>query len=358
VARELPASPLYLLFHSLEIGSGRRFVADVIINVAIYIPMGMSAFLAFRRFRHTGPIVLGAVLSGSIEMAQLFTPGRRCSTLDLLNNIAGSAAGVLAGMLFERIAGPVRKGAAEFRAPDPSALASVFCWAASLVFPFFPVMNLADWDHKLAVFAQGPAFASIPLISAAANWVAVAYMIRAMRVRRIRLWLAFSLLLIPIQFAIATRQPMPADLIGAVAGIVLFLVTENIPSGISFAAWAFIGVLTVRGLAPFHWDVHGQSFTWIPFGGFLNSEWQYGIQLILQKTFSYGAAIWMLRRAAMRWLAAIFIVCAVLAAIEVIQIHLPGRTAETTDPLLALLAGLGLRVLERPARTVGYHANS
>ncbi len=127
-------------------------------------------------------------------MAQLFTPGRRCSTLDLLNNIAGSAAGVLAGMLFERIAGPVRKGAAEFRAPDPSALALVFCWAASLVFPFFPVMNLADWDHKLAVFAQGPAFASIPLISAAANWVAVAYMIRAMRVRRIRLWLAFSLL--------------------------------------------------------------------------------------------------------------------------------------------------------------------
>ncbi len=60
----------------------------------------------------------------------------------------------------------------------------------------------------------------------------------------------------------------------------------------------------------------------------------------------------------MRWLAAIFIVCAVLAAIEVIQIHLPGRTAETTDPLLALLAGLGLRVLERPAGTVGYHANS
>lgn len=334
----------------------------MIINVAIYVPVGISAFLAFRRFRYTGPVILGAILSGCIEMSQLFAPGRQCSTLDLMNNIAGSALGVLAGMLFEKIAGPVRPGFAGYRAPDPSALASLFCWVASMLFPLFPVMHLAEWHHKLSAFVQGSPLAPIPLISAAATWIAIAFMVGAMRVRRIGLWLAFSLLLIPAQFAIVTRQPLPADMIGAALGVVLFLATETIPSTIAFAAWGFVAVLALRGLAPFHWEAHGQSFTWMPFAGFLHTDWQYAIQVILQKTFYYGAAIWMLRRAALQWLTAICIVFSVLTAIEILQTHLPGRTAEITDPLLAILAGLGLRILERPTRvthlTIGYHAIS
>jgi hypothetical protein len=42
--------------------------------------------------------------------------------------------------------------------------------------------------------------------------------------------------------------------------------------------------------------------------------------------------------------------CLEAAPIEVIQIHLPGRVAEITDPLLALLLAMTLRLLDRSER--------
>jgi hypothetical protein len=69
----------------------RRFVLDVAVNVGIYIPLGMSAFLAFRRFQTTAlellsPIAIGTLRLASVEMLQLFTPHPRCSSIDLVNN--------------------------------------------------------------------------------------------------------------------------------------------------------------------------------------------------------------------------------------------------------------------------------
>jgi VanZ family protein len=52
------------------------------------------------------------------------------------------------------------------------------------------------------------------------------------------------------------------------------------------------------------------------------------------------AAGWRLARAAIA-------VAVLLSAIEVIQVHLPGRVAEITDPLLALLLAMTLGLLDR-----------
>jgi hypothetical protein len=53
-----------------------------------------------------------------------------------------------------------------------------------------------------------------------------------------------------------------------------------------------------------------------------------------------GAAGWRLAHAAIA-------VAVLLGAIEVIQIHLPGRVAEITDPLLAILLAITLGLLDR-----------
>ena len=68
---------------------------------------------------------------------------------------------------------------------------------------------------------------------------------------------------------------------------------------------------------------------------------------MLGKVCYYASAIWLLRAAGMRLLHSVTIVAAILAAIEIAQIHLPGRTAETTDPLLAILMGFVLLILSR-----------
>jgi len=143
---------------------------------------------------------------------------------------------------------------------------------------------------------------------------------------------------------------LPVELLGAVAGIALCKLRPINP------AWAFLALLVIRGLAPFHFTAASQPFGWIPFGALLETEWQYGIRILLEKLFYYGTAIWLLRRAEVRWTFVIAMVCMVLGAIEAIQTHIPGRTAEITDPVLALMAGVGLRVLRR--HPIGYHANS
>ena len=347
VARELPASPLYLLLHSWGFATGRRFIADVIVNIAIYIPVGMFGYLAFRRFRYLGPVALGALVSGCVEMTQLYTPSRQCSTVDLATNIAGSVAGVLAGVLFERLSGPIRFDLLGGR--DRAALALLFCWVAAMLFPLFPDTSLQDWGHKFLLFAEGTWLSPVPLISAAASWLAVGMMLRSVP------GLAVTLLLIPAQLFIVTRQPLPVQMVGAVVGVLALPVARKLTP--LFPAWAFVAVVLIRGLAPFHPSAQAQAFGWIPFGAFLETEWQYAIQVFLEKLFYYSTAIWLLRRAGLRWWMAIASVCTVLAGIEVAQIHLPGRTPEITDPILGLLAGFGLIAFGKP-RAIGYHANS
>jgi hypothetical protein len=55
----------------------------------------------------------------------------------------------------------------------------------------------------------------------------------------------------------------------------------------------------------------------------------------------------LLRAAGWRLARAGIVLAVLLGAIEVIQIHLPGRVAEITDPLLALLLAITLGLLDR-----------
>ncbi|MBC8089019.1 MAG: VanZ family protein [Phycisphaerae bacterium] len=84
---------------------------DLVMNVAMFVPLG---FL-FRVTRPRGAssawwlaIVLGALLSTTIESAQLFEATRYSSLLDILTNTAGAAIG---SVLFTRLSHRLRVGA-------------------------------------------------------------------------------------------------------------------------------------------------------------------------------------------------------------------------------------------------------
>jgi VanZ family protein len=109
-------------------------------------------------------------------------------------------------------------------------------------------------------------------------------------------------------------------------------------------------VVLLRGLVPFHFAAQRSEFSLIPFGGFLNTQWQSGIFVMLEKGFYYGTAIWLLSKAGIRFRMALAIVAAVLLAIEIAQTRLPGRTPEITDPILAILIGFVLAWMSRPVR--------
>ena len=108
-----------------------------------------------------------------------------------------------------------------------------------------------------------------------------------------------------------------------------------------------VSLLIVRGLVPYHWSRIANPFSWVPFGGFLRAEWDFGLLTLLQKSFWYGSAVWLLRAAGWRLARAAIAVAVLLGVIEVIQIHLPGRVAEITDPVLALILAMTLGLLDR-----------
>lgn len=349
----LPASPVWMLLHSWGTSGGdRRFVADIIVNIALYVPLGMSGYLALRRRgpRIFGPVLIGALVSASVEMLQLYTPTRVCSALDLLNNVLGSALGVGLGMVFESLARPYVAGFGVLRLSDRPALALLFAWVGTLIFPLYPETHLLRLRALLTQFAQTPVFVTVPFLSAAASWFVAGRLLEAAGFRYAGAWLTFALLLLPAQFLIVSRRPLPVDVAGALAGVALFLIFGPYCAKSSGAArmlaYGFLVLIVMRGLAPFHFGAP-QHFLWVPFQGFLQMNWQTGILVLLEKIFYYGSAFWLLTAAGVRWHIAARTVILILAFIEIVQTRLPGRTAEITEPLLGLLIVCSLAAVSR-----------
>ncbi len=298
------------------------------------------------RKSYYAPILLGGLLSAAMELAQLYTPSRDTSLLDLATNVIGSALGVVLAILFDKIAGPLPTRSRPARV-DRGALMLVFCWAAWFLFPFFPVLGSFVLIHKISVFARSPLFAPMPFLSAAAVWFAAGLLLASAGLRRSLELLALSILVMPAQLLIAERQPTPSHVPGAIAGFVLFAWRPRMKPVTGMEASAFLAIVVVRGFVPFRFVSAASSFNWIPFGALLVTEWQYAVLVLLEKIFYYTCAIWLLHAAGMRlWLStAIAAIC--LSAIEAAQTHLPGRTPEIMDPLLGIIMGFVLFILSR-----------
>jgi len=321
----------------------------VAVNIAVYIPLGISAYLAMRRVEShvlgiLSPVALGALLSATVEMVQLFTPHRVCSAVDLVSNTVGSALGVLAGFAFTQITDVPVVGLG-FRIRDRSSVALLFCWVSFLLFPLYPDLSLGAWKAKLSALIHTSSGSPISILLNAAEWFAVGRFLFAAGARSPFRWLLVLLLLVPVQFGIVNHSPTPADFAGAALAALLFHFFGMGPSADCLAGIALLLALTLTGLAPFHFEGPSQAFLWIPFGGLLGSEWQNAISVLLGKLFRYGGSIWLLHRAGLGIMRAAVIVAIVLAGIEALQTRIPGHVAEITDPLLALLLCAGLRAL-------------
>jgi VanZ family protein len=351
--RQNAGNPLGILLHAWHPAPGRFLLRDIVVNISLYIPLGFAAQLVLRKSRAAlfGPVLLGLLLSTAVELVQLYEPARDTNLVDVTTNVIGSILGVTMAVLFERIARPEPSRAHRMRMPaDRAALLLAFCWAAWLFFPFFPVLGRHELYRKLVVFGHSPVLAPTSLVSTAAAWYVAGLLLSAARIRRAAVLLALSILAIPAQFFVVERQPVTSALLGAIAGFLLFALRPRAPLAMPITkteAWAFSAIIIFRGLSPFGFVPASSAFAWTPFSGMLGMDWQSAILVLLEKIFYYASAIWLLRSAGLRLLNAAAIVAVILAAIEIAQTHLPGRTAETTDPLVAVLMGFIFLILSR-----------
>lgn len=355
----LPASPLLLLINSWPAAFNRFIFRDVVVNVALYVPAGITGYLAFRRFGKmwlsvAATVTICTVWSASIEMIQLFVPGRDTSALDLATNMIGATIGVMLAIVLEDVL-VARRSRKQWKSLDGAAIALLFCWLSWLWFPLFPVMGRTALRHKADLFIHAPFLQAVPFFSAMAAWLAAGSLLQAAGLRPVRRWLAISVAFIPLQVFIVDRQPVLAAFAGSVAGAACFVLLRPMrkthrDAYWKMVAWAFLAAIVFRGLSPFQFAATAAPFEWVPFSGFLNMNWQSGIQVIAEKFFWYGTAIWLMRRAGLRAVPATALVAVVLLGIEVAQRRLPGHVAEITDPLWAIFTSAAMVVLARNAK--------
>ena len=155
------------------------------------------------------------------------------------------------------------------------------------------------------------------------------------------------LLVLPAKLLIAGRTVTWSELAGAVLAYICSYFLSGYQRRAALVAGLIASLLILRGLAPYHWSSVANPFSWIPFSGFLAADREFGMLTFLRKCFWYGSTVWLLRAAGWRLARAAVAVALLLGGIEIIQIHLPGRVAEITDPLLALILAMTLGLSER-----------
>ena len=109
---------------------GERGVADVIINVILFVPFGAALGVAGTRLLRV--CLVGALFSGAIELAQLFVPGRDSSLSDVLSNTTGAAVGYALARYTPRIVG-FPTGAATLASAGAATLPALVIAATGLL---------------------------------------------------------------------------------------------------------------------------------------------------------------------------------------------------------------------------------
>ncbi len=333
------AGPLFILLHSWPSRIDRFAWRDAGVNVLLYFPLGLTAALVLARrlpraVAALAAMMLGAALSASIEMLQIFDSTRTCSLLDVACNFVGTVAGIGVALIFRREIFAITRRRTGDRGAT-GALLLACCWFGYQLYPFVPRFSRGYLRGNIARFLATPV-SPLEVVAAAAEWFAFALIMRAVTARLKAPWLLLIMLCLPLRLLIMERTLSPAELLGAA----LALLAWNYPAATSrvrAGAGILAAAIVLRELAPFTFTAPLRSMSWIPFAATLNSERLNATLVLLRKAFEYGTLVWLLRAAGLRYWTAGALVAAGLMLLETAQLYLPNRQAEVTDAVIAII---------------------
>jgi len=333
------AGPLFILLHAWPARIDRFAWRDVTLNVLLYFPLGLTAVLVLARrlpraVAALAAIMLGVALSASIEMLQIFDSTRTCSLLDVACNFLGTVGGISVALIFRREIFAVTQRRTGDRGAA-GALLLACCWLGYQLYPFVPRFSRGYLRANIARFLATP-ISPVEICAAAAEWFAFALIMRAVAGRLKAPSLLLLMLCLPLRLLIIQRSLAPAELLGAALAMLAWTYPAK-TSRVRAGAVMLAAAILLRELAPFTFTAQARSMSWIPFAATLNSERLSATLVLLRKTFEYGALLWLLRAAGMRYWTAGAWVAAGLMLLETAQLYLPNRQAEVTDAVIAII---------------------
>lgn len=335
---------------------------DGLANVVAYLPLGLlaAARVGSRRSRAVSALLSGLVsisaFSLAMELAQACLPGRVSSWYDWSANSLGALLGLLAIPAARRAAHAAQRHPALARVLDAPLL-----WPALLCIATWFAMATAPWRFTFdpgtirgnLAFAVHSAQALAPdawrVTRHLAGWLAVGGAVRAMLPER-RLAAGVLALLVA---ASALAQPLlvwhalsPEELEAMLVAVIVFAVASPrlADAAVARATWiAAVASVSAYELAPGAGEVFSSGFSWWPQlgrGGLLGALelallycWlAFTLALSLRWSARLGQDI-----ARRRYLLPLAVVFALLA-MEGVQRWIPGRSPDTSAPVITALA--------------------
>jgi VanZ family protein len=320
---------------------------DLVANLLLYLPLGVCLAVAAASPSWVAlvfvAIGLGAGISVVIEVLQLWLPARFTSGTDVLLNVVSTLAGAVAGQIMRfrlgAIAGTGTRAKRE--AVVPAGL--VLLWLAGRTAPFVPTIDWQKYKNAVKPLIRWEDFTGLATLRLALGWAVVALALRLCWPRP-RPLLALALLMAAVlaaQVVVVGRVLRPPEFVAmalVLAAMPLAAHVDRVTLARGLGA-ALATLIVVTGLAPFDFTTTPADFRWVPFAGSLTDSLEQNLLAMLEKLFLYGAVLWLCGEAGLRPRVAVGGLALALAGIEIAQCWLPGRVAESTDPLLAL--GLG-----------------
>lgn len=337
------AEPLFTLLHSWPVGWNRFILRDTVFNIFIYMPVGALFVVAFFRKPRMWAIlpagIFGMLLSGSMEMLQVYVPGRDCSLADLVSNTCGTLAGAAAALLFA----PASDRAAHRRGRRTplSPLVLLIPWTCAQLYPFFPALSRTHLRNTLLAVLAPIAFSPADILTVAAGWFAAAVLLEALFGRFKPLWFLAALLCLPLRGIIATRTLHLEEVCGGAIALALWTVLPT-AHRLRFALALMAAAIVVSELAPLRFSATAAHFSWIPFGATMASARESGLIVFCRKLFDYGSLLWLANRCGISYAAGAAVLAPALLVMEFAQRYMPGRIPEITDSVMAILMALAL----------------
>lgn len=350
---------------------------DLLANVAAYVPFGALAVMTFtRRVTRvaslgaiTGAVVLGALLSTTLELVQSCQAARVSSAIDVAANALGALAGAVLAALLLTVAPTVfRDRTTRWRGQRLPlvTLAVPALWIVSQTLPWVFSLDVGVARANLSFlrrWAETPHVDPWTVARHASAWLAIGC---ACRLVAGTPWTSLSLLLstmvVCVGAQVLTRGPVPLSF-GELAGMALALVvlvpaflrrgraTRVTPwaTGLAIAALSAVAVYEVEpgaspGTSAFRWWPQvglGRPLDAVDFA--ILFGWL-GVAVTVAAHWRDSEDDAQARRS--------WPIVAVLAtvALEVAQVAIPGRGPDLSPPFLTALAALGAAVILRDDR--------
>jgi VanZ family protein len=328
---------------------------DFIANILFYMPFGWFSLRVLPdrinlALRLAVVAVGGALLSITMELTQYFDAERVTSADDVYSNFLGS---ILGGLSAASLSQGSRLSLLTSLQSKPIPAALISSWAGYRLYPYVITIDLHKYLAALKPVISAPIPPLYSLYRNTVVWLTVFSLLSSLigRGRSIAAAPVLAASMLLGRMLVIDRVLSAGEVVGAAAAISFWsvILTWSAPRRQAMLVLLLLWpAVLIERLEPFQFNAVARSFGWLPFRSLLSGSIAVAVMAFFEKTFFYGSLLFFVRESGGRRTFAAFAVSGSLLATSWAEAYIPGRSAEITDALIALLLAITFSFLEYP----------